>query len=164
MTGPVASPIATNRRWAISLADLSLLLVCCMLAGGAGTQRSTAPTIYAHISPDALFYAGEARLHAKGVSELQRIARTLPKHDPISIAMPMKGELHNRMDAWELAAARTAAIGRFLARQNPDTPAPILLAPSPPNANPMLRISAVQYSPSISDTSQLAQSLPVPSS
>jgi hypothetical protein len=153
-----------HRRWALSLVDVSLLLLCCLLAGGV-SHRVPKPAPFAQLVPGAIFIAGEARMHQEAAAQLRAMARTIPASTQISIETPITPTAHDRLDPWELAAARTAALGRFLQAERPSAPPPILHAPAQTDAQAGAqsgaRILIAPARPAISDAVHLAQSLPV---
>jgi hypothetical protein len=110
--------LPNRQRWAISLADISLLIACMMLseANHVGL-KSPQPQTVASFAPAALFMADEARIHAQGLLAIDRLASHLPKDARVQIHVPITrtqaaNTAQKRLNAWELAAARTAAIAR----------------------------------------------------
>jgi hypothetical protein len=105
----------SQRRWALSLADIALLIACLLLlsfrsTGGPSADRAAArASIRLPIS--GLFEPGEAVLRPG--AGLQLRARLSEAQQPaIRVAVSDSGS--TRLDAWELAAARTAAIARVV--------------------------------------------------
>lgn len=114
-------------RWAVSFADLSLLLLAFFVLLHAGNARQVAAGARAAFANEpaagplldaraaALFEPGEARLLPAARARLQGIGRTA--------AAARRGLLiqtsgvdggGRRLDAWELSAARAAALARAL--------------------------------------------------
>ena len=111
-------------RWAVSFADLVLLLLgCFVLLHAMEAQRSTAAAPVAAGSPAAapvrsfnaaeVFQPGEALLLPEARAALRAEAARLAGHS-VHIFSSGTGETGGRLDRFELAAARTAAIGRAL--------------------------------------------------
>ena len=108
-------------RWAVSFADLLLLLLgCFVLLHAMEAQRSTAaaPTAAAASTIRAfnaaeVFQPGEALLTPEAREALHVEGGRLAGH-AISIQSSGTGEEGGRLDRFELAAARVAAIGRAL--------------------------------------------------
>jgi hypothetical protein len=111
--------IAPAPRWTIGFADLALLLLGSFVMLTA--LRPPAPIATAEAASDAtieigagdLFEPGEARLTAAGRERLASVARTADGRRVVlaSRGVESGGE---RLDSFELAAARTAAVGRAL--------------------------------------------------
>ena len=106
-------------RWAVSFADLFLLLLGCFVllhameasrgspatggaAGAAGGYRAA-----------NLFQPGEAVLKPDARARLQAEGRRLAGHE-VRIVSAGTAEAGGRLDRFELSAARAAAIGRAL--------------------------------------------------
>jgi flagellar motor protein MotB len=111
-------------RWAVSFADLLLLLLgCFVLLHAMEAQRSTAAAPLAAGNPAAapvrsfnaaeVFQPGEALLTAEARAALRAEGARLSGH-PVRIFSTGTGETGGRLDRFELAAARAAAIGRAL--------------------------------------------------
>ena len=111
-------------RWAVSFADLVLLLLgCFVLLHAMEAQRSTAAVPLAASTPAAapvrsfsaaeVFQPGEALLTAEARAALRSEGARLAGH-AVRILSTGTGETGGRLDRFELAAARTAAIGRAL--------------------------------------------------
>ena len=111
-------------RWAVSFADLVLLLLgCFVLLHAMEAQRSTAAAPLAAGAPAAapvrsfnaaeVFQPGEALLTPEAREALRAEGARLAGRD-IRILSTGTGEDGGRLDRFELAAARTAAIGRAL--------------------------------------------------
>lgn len=115
-------------RWAISFADLCLLLlgffvllhasrpgagdVAARLSRYFGGHASQARTV---LPAASLFEPGEAMLSARGRAKLHAIAlQVTEKKGLINIASMGEDRAGGRFDRWELAAARLAATARFL--------------------------------------------------
>lgn len=107
-------------RWAISFADLALLLLGCFVllhameaarphaAAGAGA----APAASGYRAAD-LFQPGEAVLKPEARALLQAEGRRLAGR-ALAIASTGTAEAGGRLDRFELSAARAAAVGRAL--------------------------------------------------
>jgi flagellar motor protein MotB len=110
-------------RWAVSFADLVLLLLgCFVLLHAMETQRPKADAATAPhaavptgqlLAADRLFEAGEARLTGAGRARLLALAGTL-SGGGVSVSGRGVGDAGLRLDRFELAAARTAAVARTL--------------------------------------------------
>ena len=107
-------------RWAISFADLGLLLLGCFVllhamesakpkvAGSAAIGEPTS----GYLAAD-LFERGEARLTERGRALLAGLGRASAGRN-VSIVSTGIGEGGSRLDRFELAAARSAAVARTL--------------------------------------------------
>ena len=119
---------AGRARWALSFADLCLLLLAffVLLQANAATRDQTlaglnsyfgalqAP-VQADVPADRLFQAGEALLSDEGRAALIRAARPLLAGDrPIRIQSIGMAAGEHRFDAWDLSAARLGAVARAL--------------------------------------------------
>jgi len=110
-------------RWAVSFADLLLLLLgCFVLLHAMEAQKSTAAAPAASIPAAApvrsfnaaeVFQSGEALLTPESREALQAEGARLTGH-PVRILSTGTGEEGGRLDRFELAAARAAAVGRAL--------------------------------------------------
>ena len=110
-------------RWAVSFADLVLLLLgCFVLLHAMEAQRSTAAATPARpaaaapvrsFSASEVFQSGEALLTPEAREALHAEGARLAGH-PVRILSTGTGEDGGRLDRFELAAARTAAVGRAL--------------------------------------------------
>lgn len=115
----------TNARWAISFADLCLLLLgfFILLQARAGDPREVTEGVRAALgaAPSSpvrrldwravdLFEPGEAALRPAARS---RLASLRPKRARVE-SLGRDGAVGRRFDGWELAAARTAAVARAL--------------------------------------------------
>jgi flagellar motor protein MotB len=107
-------------RWAVSFADLILLLLGCfvMLHAMEAARPKAAPSPDPPASEPAmryraadLFEPGEARLRSEALEQLRAAGTSLGR---IRIVSRGSGEGSNRLDRFELAAARTAAVARVL--------------------------------------------------
>jgi hypothetical protein len=107
-------------RWTISFADLALLLLGCLVMAHAlrpaeAPIAAAAPASVATVELAAadLFEPGEARLTAAGRVRLDELAGSAAGR---RLALASRGTDGGgaRLDAFELAAARTAAIARAL--------------------------------------------------
>ena len=111
-------------RWAVSFADLLLLLLGCFVllhamearrAGPAGALAATSAPAAAVRSFNAaeVFQPGEAVLTDPARAALRAEGARLTGH-AVRILSSGTGEQGGRLDRFELAAARAAAIGRAL--------------------------------------------------
>lgn len=113
-------------RWAVSFADLLLLLLGCFVllhameaqrpkAGGAATvadnRQAAAPA--RSFAAAEVFQQGEALLTSEAREALRAEGLRLAGH-PVRILSTGTGEAGGRLDRFELAAARAAAVGRAL--------------------------------------------------
>ena len=119
---------AATPRWAISFADLALLLVAffVLLHAGAGRQVAEgARAAFARTRPepplldsaaDALFEPGEARLLPAARSALRAAGARASRRGGALLIESVGGGTAGarRFDAWELAAARAAAVARAI--------------------------------------------------
>lgn len=114
---------AGTPRWAVSFADLLLLLLGCFVllhamearrprADAASTPHAPAP-VGQLLAADSLFEVGEARLTESGRARLLALAASL-RGGGVSVSGRGVGEAGLRLDRFELAAARTAAVARAL--------------------------------------------------
>lgn len=107
-------------RWALSLADLTLLMLAMMALVAnypdAAKKGAEMNAILLELGSDEVFVAGEAMLTSKGKSAFEK---ALGKHRAPNIVFAVSvsdsGSPTQRLDSWELAAARTAVIGRYIA-------------------------------------------------
>jgi len=115
-------------RWAMSLADLGLLLLGFFIilytgrtdvkdvaraARGAFGEEETGDVLTLEVPAESLFERGEARLTAAGeVRFLEVGRRAAALGHKVRIESVGKAEEAARFDGWELAAARTAAVAR----------------------------------------------------
>ena len=107
-------------RWAVSFADLVLLLLGCFVLlhameaarphGSAGA--GAAPAASGYRAAD-LFQPGEAVLKLEARVQLQAEGRRLAGR-ALAIASTGADEAGGRLDRFELSAARAAAVGRAL--------------------------------------------------
>jgi len=114
-------------RWAVSFADLVLLLLGCFVmlhameasrpkaAAGAPATASirSAPAPARAFSAAEIFQAGEALLTPEARAALRAEGARLAGH-PVGIRSTGTGEEGGRLDRFELAAARAAAVARAL--------------------------------------------------
>jgi flagellar motor protein MotB len=114
-------------RWAVSFADLALLLLAFFVMLQAGNARQVAAGARAAFSSEApagqlidapaseLFEPGEARLLPHARARLQGVGRTAAaaKRSLLVQSRGLDGSA-KRFDAWELSAARSAALARAL--------------------------------------------------
>ena len=117
-------------RWAMSLADLALLLLgfFILLHVTAGEKVRVADSIQAAFANEAprvsyrfqanagrLFEAGEARLTPPAREQLRTIGASAARaNQSVSVESIGKDPATNRFDGWELAAARVAAVARAI--------------------------------------------------
>jgi hypothetical protein len=122
-----------RQRWWISLADLTLLIACFMVPlaqrGAAGGADAASRTISRRINlPLAILFApGEAMLTRAG---RQRLA-AVPDAASVRVRVDLSDEATGRFDQWEIAAARSAAIGRALAARGVPAARIELVSPHP---------------------------------
>ncbi|PZU11558.1 OmpA family protein [Sphingomonas sp.] len=120
---------AVNARWAISFADLCLLLLGFLIlaqarpdraklaAGMPGAPKDQPPGAAAQLIAARLFEPGEAVLTAAGrdrIAAFARIDRVRTGKGRIRLESLGADRATSRLDAWELAAARAAAVARAL--------------------------------------------------
>ncbi|WP_158266443.1 OmpA family protein [Allosphingosinicella deserti] len=114
-------------RWAISFADLALLLLAFFVLLRAGDTMQVAQAARAAFAPEGathalltapaadLFEPGEARLRPGSRARLASIAHAAVRSERrIVIESLGRDRAGDRFDAWELAAARAAALARAL--------------------------------------------------
>lgn len=116
----LAAPVP---RWAVSFADLGLLLIGCFVMlhaldmaqpkAGAPAAPSAPERVAQLFRAQALFEPGEARLLPAAVPTLQAEGRRWAGR-PIRIVSRGAAEGSVRLDRFELAAARSAAVARAL--------------------------------------------------
>jgi flagellar motor protein MotB len=106
-------------RWAISFADLLLLLLGCFVllhameaARPAAVAAASGASIGAYPAA-SLFEPGEARLLAVARVTLAQAARGLAGHR-VTVVSRGTAAAGARLDRFELSAARAAAVGRAL--------------------------------------------------
>lgn len=130
-----------NQRWAISLADLLMLLLgfFVLLDASKTARAAQMDSVSAAVSGTAakgmradaatLFADGEAMLTPVGLARIRAI-----KGDAL-VRVAVQQRSQGRYDGWDLAAARAAAIARALAGKaevelSPSAPAgEVLIAP-----------------------------------
>jgi hypothetical protein len=107
-------------RWAVSFADLILLLLGCFVllhameaARPKAGASAAVPAERQALQAAALFEPGEARLTSAGEASLADAARRWAGR-AVRIIGSGAGEGSGRLDRFELAAARTAAVARSL--------------------------------------------------
>lgn len=138
--------IGSGQRWAISLADLLMLLLgFFVLLDASKTARATqvasvsaavtgVPSRSLRTDAATLFADGEAMLTPTGLARIRAI-----KGDAL-VRVAVNQQAQGRYDRWDLAAARAAAIARALPGKaevelSPSAPAnEILIAPPPLNS------------------------------
>ena len=112
-------------RWTVSFADLALLLLGFFVLLQAGDRREAAAGARAAFTSEtvagplldeaagALFEPGEARLTAAARLRIYDLARAAGTR-ALKVESRGRDSAGSRFDAWELAAARTAALARAL--------------------------------------------------
>jgi flagellar motor protein MotB len=111
-------------RWAVSFADLLLLLLGCFVllhameaqrsgAASAAANSQAAPRPARAFNASEVFQSGEALLTPEAREAMRAEGARLAGH-PVRIVSAGTGEDGGRLDRFELAAARAAAIGRAL--------------------------------------------------
>lgn len=118
-----------RNRWAVSFADLCLLLLGFFVLLHASRQGGDAAVSHLSeyfrgkpsgaqsvtLAASALFQPGEAMLTPKGTVQLQEIAREAAEKKRIVILTSVgEDKVGRRFDRWELGAARLAASARAL--------------------------------------------------
>lgn len=114
-------------RWAVSLADLALLLLgffILLQAGHPGTVAAGARAAFgagaaagplAEAAADLWFEPGEARLRPAARARLLALGRDAARRGArLTVESAGRGAGARRFDGWELAAARAAAVARAL--------------------------------------------------
>ncbi len=122
-----ASAVTRRGRWALSFADLCLLLLSffVLLQASAGHRQEIvdgvarqfgAPPVHSEkIEADRLFQRGEAILTPAGAARLKALAhRYASGKDRIEIRSTGFDRSVNRFDNWDLAAARAGSVARAL--------------------------------------------------
>ncbi|HEX7741654.1 MAG TPA: flagellar motor protein MotB [Sphingobium sp.] len=119
---------ARRSRWAISFADLLLLLLgFFVLLQASGQKRDAmlaevrqqfggrAMRSGAELRADELFLPGEAMLSDRGKARIARVAAELRSgREGLEIRSQGADPVHERFDEWDLAAARLGAVAREL--------------------------------------------------
>lgn len=106
-------------RWAVGFADLGLILLGCfamlhaMEAARPKAAAAAVAPVPAGIPAAELFEPGEARLTEAGKARIVRLTERLGPGGAIVSSTGAEGA-SNRLDSFELAAARTAAVARAL--------------------------------------------------
>lgn len=127
-------------RWAISFADLVLLLLAFTVMVNMAMDRrghaASVPIVPSVLDKPAveLFEQGEARLTSGARARIQAVgAAAAGDTKRLTVESVGVGEGAARFDRWELAAARTAAVARALAEGGVDESRIdiALLTPSP---------------------------------
>lgn len=114
-------------RWALSLADISLLLLGFFVLLHAGDAREVAAGVRAAFSSEpvagpllhapavSLFEPGEARLSDLARRRIAAIAAVADRAKrPLIVESEGRDPAARRFDGWELSAARAAAVARAL--------------------------------------------------
>lgn len=118
---------ARRARWAVSLADLSLILLTffvllrgveestAVIAARSAFSTDTYDPILLHVPGASLFEPSEARLRSDARRQLRAIgARTARGSARLVVESIGQDASGRRFDAWELAAARAAAVAHAL--------------------------------------------------
>jgi flagellar motor protein MotB len=132
-------------RWAVSFADLVLLLLGCFVllhameaqrpkADAARAPRAAVPAGQL-LAADSLFEAGEARLTEAARARLLAVAGALGG-GRVTVSGRGVGEAGPRLDRFELAAARTAAVARTLREGGIDETAITVRVDNAPSGRP----------------------------
>ena len=105
-------------RWAVSFADLILLLLGCFvllhaMEAARGSRPGVAGAVSGGLRAADLFQPGEALLTAAARATLQARGGGLAGHR-VRIVSQGAAESGGRLDRFELSAARAAAVGRAL--------------------------------------------------
>lgn len=117
-----------NSRWAISFADLALLLLgFFVLLQASGSQRQDVlsgvsaqfgakpMTAVARLRASELFVPGEAMLSPAGTARILEIGRRFAASGQgVEVTSAGQDDDTRRFDAWDLAAARLGAVARTL--------------------------------------------------
>lgn len=126
--------VASRQRWALSFADICLLMLGFFvilqarqvdhgkLAGGLRDAFHGVGPAPGRTEPAAsLFYPGEALLRPDGRARLVALSsHAMRDHHAIRLESRGSDPAGSRLDRWELAAARTAAVARALAESGLD--------------------------------------------
>ena len=125
-----SAPIARRNRWAVSFADLLLLLLAFfVLLQASGSRRDAVLSQVSRqfggrplgqgveLRAADLFVPGEALLTSDGRAELAHVARRYKGADGIEIRSHGADTTQQRFDEWDLAAARLGAVARGLRAQ-----------------------------------------------
>lgn len=140
-------------RWAVSFADLALLLLAFFVLLHAGSAREVAaaarsafsgeppPRALLDMEARLLFEPGEARLTPRARARLTAIGRAAGGRLLVESSGTDKGAA--RFDGWELSAARAAAIARTLepGRSAADRVTILLVAERTPDHGQRIRVS-----------------------
>jgi flagellar motor protein MotB len=114
-------------RWAVSFADLTMLLLACFVLLHAADQKTVVAAAHAAFSDkpasgplldgpaDAWFERGEARLKPEARLRLVAVARKAGADGRLAVESVGRSPAGSRFDGWELGAARAAAVSRALA-------------------------------------------------
>ncbi|RVT43348.1 flagellar motor protein MotB [Sphingobium algorifonticola] len=117
-----------SARWAISFADLALLLLgffvllqasghsSTQVLNGVGAQFGAKPMAQGeNWRADALFVPGEAMLTPAGIAKIEAVARHyVAQGASVELASAGQDSGTARFDSWDLAAARLGAVARSL--------------------------------------------------
>ncbi len=122
-----AAAASRRSRWALSFADLSLLLLGFFvllhasngrqqeIVGGVAEQFGAPSRPLEQLAANALFQPGEALLGPAGDARLGQVAKKLGgQAGRIEIRSVGVDPATNRFDSWDLAAARLGAVARGL--------------------------------------------------
>lgn len=114
-------------RWAVSFADLTMLLLACFVLLHAADRKTVIAAAHAAFSDkpaggpllegpaDTWFEPGEARLKPQARLRLQAVALKAGTNDRLAVESIGRAPAGSRFDGWELGAARAAAVARALA-------------------------------------------------
>ena len=116
---------AVSARWAISFADLLLLLLGCFVflhaieaarptaSAGTAPDSTASRVLAAELDAASLFEPGEARLTEAGRARIVALVPGL-RGANVRVSSRGLGEGGGRLDRFELAAARSVAVSRAL--------------------------------------------------
>ncbi|MEK7343133.1 MAG: flagellar motor protein MotB [Pseudomonadota bacterium] len=127
MTTAASASAARRNRWAVSFADLLLLLLgfFVLLQASGGRRDALLSQVSQQFGgrPMAqgvelraadLFVPGEAMLTAAGGARLAEVARRFDRAAGIELRSDGTDRAQHRFDEWDLAAARLGAVARAL--------------------------------------------------
>lgn len=128
MSAPASGAAARRNRWAVSFADLLLLLLAFfVLLQASGSRRDAmlaqvsqqfggrAMRLGAELRAADLFVPGEAMLSAQGQARLSAITRRFARETGgVELRSHGSDRARQRFDDWDLAAARLGAVARAL--------------------------------------------------
>lgn len=128
LSGAAGATAARRNRWAVSFADLLLLLLAFfVLLQASGARRDALLSQVSQqfggkpmqqgveLRADTLFVAGEAMLTPAGRGQLSAVARRFARAPGgVEIRSHGSDRARQRFDEWDLAAARLGAVARAL--------------------------------------------------